>query len=41
MKKPEDPQVLDNPLQVLIKVRSGVVPMMIYGVTEYKEKAWI
>lgn len=38
MKSSEDPQVLDNSLQVLIEVRNGVVPMMVYGVTEYKEK---
>lgn len=38
MKSPEDPQVLDNSLQVLTKVRNGVVPIMIHGVTEYKEK---
>lgn len=38
MKSPEDPQVLDNSLQVLTEVRNGVVPMMVHGVIEYKEK---
>ncbi|XDB67060.1 PREDICTED: pyruvate dehydrogenase kinase, isozyme 3 isoform X2 [Capra hircus] len=40
-KSPEDPQVLDNFLQVLIKVRNrhnDVVPTMAQGVIEYKEK---
>ena len=38
---PEDPQVLDNFLQVLIKVRNkhnDVAPTMVQGVIEYKEK---
>ena len=38
---PEDPQVLDNFLQVLIKVRNkhnDVAPTMVKGVIEYKEK---
>ncbi|XP_022416168.1 pyruvate dehydrogenase kinase, isozyme 3 isoform X2 [Orcinus orca] len=40
-KSPEDPHVLDNFLQVLIKVRNrhnDVVPTMAQGVIEYKEK---
>uniref|UniRef100_A0A673U6W8 Protein-serine/threonine kinase n=1 Tax=Suricata suricatta TaxID=37032 RepID=A0A673U6W8_SURSU len=40
-KSPEDPQVLDNFLQVLINVRNrhnDVVPTMAQGVIEYKEK---
>ncbi|XP_004631430.2 pyruvate dehydrogenase kinase, isozyme 3 isoform X1 [Octodon degus] len=40
-KSPEDPKVLDNFLQVLIKVRNrhnDVVPTMAQGVIEYKEK---
>ncbi|CAI9180268.1 unnamed protein product [Rangifer tarandus platyrhynchus] len=40
-KSPEDPQVLDNFLQVLIKIRNrhnDVVPTMAQGVIEYKEK---
>uniref|UniRef100_A0A8C5UVJ5 Protein-serine/threonine kinase n=1 Tax=Microcebus murinus TaxID=30608 RepID=A0A8C5UVJ5_MICMU len=40
-KSPEDPQVLNNFLQVLIKVRNrhnDVVPTMAQGVIEYKEK---
>ena len=40
-KSPEDPQVLDNFLQVLIKVRNkhnDVAPTMAQGVIEYKEK---
>ncbi|KAM9181265.1 pyruvate dehydrogenase kinase, isozyme 3 [Trichechus inunguis] len=40
-KSPEDPQVLDNFLQVLLKVRNrhnDVVPTMAQGVIEYKEK---
>ncbi|KAF3828655.1 hypothetical protein GH733_004561 [Mirounga leonina] len=40
-KSPEDPQVLVNFLQVLIKVRNrhnDVVPTMAPGVIEYKEK---
>uniref|UniRef100_A0A2K5C2G0 Protein-serine/threonine kinase n=1 Tax=Aotus nancymaae TaxID=37293 RepID=A0A2K5C2G0_AOTNA len=40
-KSPEDPKVLNNFLQVLIKVRNrhnDVVPTMAQGVIEYKEK---
>ncbi|XP_039219027.1 pyruvate dehydrogenase kinase, isozyme 3 isoform X3 [Crotalus tigris] len=40
-KNPEDPQVLDNFLDILIKVRNrhnDVVPTMAQGVIEYKEK---
>lgn len=37
----EDPWVLDNFLQVLMKVKNrnnDVVPIMVHGVIEYKEK---
>nr|XP_020845531.1 pyruvate dehydrogenase kinase, isozyme 3 isoform X2 [Phascolarctos cinereus] len=40
-KSPEDPQVLDDFLQVMVKVRNrhnDVVPTMAQGVIEYKEK---
>ncbi|XP_043393928.1 pyruvate dehydrogenase kinase, isozyme 3 isoform X2 [Chelonia mydas] len=40
-KSPEDPHILDNFLEVLIKVRNrhnDVVPTMAQGVIEYKEK---
>ncbi|XP_072471342.1 pyruvate dehydrogenase kinase, isozyme 3 isoform X1 [Notamacropus eugenii] len=40
-KSPEDPQVLDEFLQVMVKVRNrhnDVVPTMAQGVIEYKEK---